>query len=222
MKKSKVYNPDDYLMISGIQHFVFCRRQWSLIHIEQAWSENYFTMDGQLKHERAHDRTKNVKRKNIIELRSMPVSSPTLGIYGVCDVVELHTSSEGVYIPKFKDKFSVFPIEYKRGQSKSNDSDRLQLLAQAVCLEEMLVTQIPKGAIFYFETRRREVVEFSDPLREKLKDIVSEMHRYYDGKITPKVRKVAKCKSCSLKDQCLYELGDTISAKEFIDEMIKE
>ena len=211
-------------MLSGIQHFIFCRRQWALIHVEQQWEENYFTVDGELKHERTDDRQIHEKRKNVITVRAMPVKSQILGITGKCDVVEFIKSEDqkAIYIPRYNGNYTITPIEYKRGKPKEDNSDILQLLAQAYCLEEMLVTQIEKGYLFYFETRRREEIYFSQEIRQQLLEIVEEMHSYMDRGYTPKVRTDKKCKTCSLKDICLPELNKNKKVSQYIREWVSE
>lgn len=209
-------------MISGIQHFVFCRRQWALIHVEQQWEENYFTVDGELKHERADNSEIHEKRKDIITVRSLPVKSHTLGITGKCDVVEFKKDCKGIYIPRYNDHFTVTPIEYKRGKPKEDNSDKLQLLAEAFCLEEMLETRINKGYLFYFETRRREEVPFSAEDRELMIKMFDEMHSYMDRGYTPKVRVNKKCKTCSLKDICLPVLNKDKEVKQYVHRRIVE
>lgn len=213
---------DDYLLISGIQHFIFCRRQWALIHIEQLWGENYFTIDGQIKHEKVDDSWNPELKNDIRIIRSMPIASHELSIQGKCDVVELQPDNEGFYFSKYGEKYKVYPIEYKRGKPKTDDSDIMQLLAQAVCLEEMLGVTIDEGACFYFETRRRHRVIFTKEQRSRLANIVEEMNNYYNRKYTPKVRKTRKCRSCSLKDLCLPELDGTISVSQYIEERLGE
>lgn len=213
---------DDYLLISGIQHFVFCRRQWALIHIEQLWGENYFTIDGQIKHEKV-DKTNASELKNDIRIiRSMPIASNRLKIQGKCDVVELQPDKDGFYFSKYDSKYKVYPIEYKRGKPKTDNSDIMQLLAQAMCLEEMLGLKIEEGACFYFETRRRQQVIFTEDLRNQLTSIIDEMNNYYSRKYTPKVKRSKKCKSCSLKDQCLPELDGTMTVSKYIEERLRE
>ncbi|MBE5965911.1 MAG: CRISPR-associated protein Cas4 [Lachnospiraceae bacterium] len=211
-------------MISGIQHFVFCRRQWALIHIEQQWEENYFTVDGELKHERTDNPEIHEKRKNTITVRAMPVKSQTLGITGKCDVVEFTKTEKecGIYIPQYEGNYTVAPIEYKRGKPKEDASDILQLLAEVYCLEEMLATQIDKGYLFYFETRRREEIHFSKELRQQMIEIFEEMHSYMDRGYTPKVRTSKKCKTCSLKDICLPELNKNKKVRQYIQGRVSE
>lgn len=215
-------NRDNYLLISGIQHFIFCRRQWALIHIEQMWEENYFTIDGQIKHNKVDNSGISDLKNGIRTIRSMPIASHKLKIQGKCDVVELKPDEEGFYFSKYDKKYKVYPVEYKRGKAKVDDSDIMQLLAQAMCLEEMLGLKIEKGACFYFETRRREEVIFTDELRDKLISIIEEMNNYYNRKYTPRVRKSKKCKSCSLRNLCLPELEGTMSVSKYIEKRLKE
>ncbi|HCM11666.1 MAG TPA: CRISPR-associated protein Cas4, partial [Lachnospiraceae bacterium] len=126
------YKEEDYLMLSGIQHYVFCRRQWALIHIEKQWEENVRTIEGQLIHQKAHDKFFSETRGNIIISRGMPVYSASLGTNGECDVVEFHRGTSGVTLHGKEGLFEVVPIEYKRGKEKENDADVLQLAAQAM------------------------------------------------------------------------------------------
>lgn len=215
------YKEDDYLLISGIQHFIFCRRQWALIHIEQLWDENFFTVDGQIKHGKVESSDVSEFKNNIKIIRSMPVVSHKLKVQGKCDVVELKPDVNGFYFSKYNKKYSVFPVEYKRGKTKSDESDIMQLLAQAMCLEDMLGLEIKEGACFYFETRRREQVVFTVDLRNRLVDIIKEMNNYYNRRYTPKVKKTKKCKSCSLKNLCLPELDGTTSVFHYMEKRIR-
>lgn len=202
------YPESDYLMLSGIQHYAFCPRQWALIHIEEQWSENYLTTAGKILHTKAHDGEFAEKRGDLIIFRSLKVRSAKLGISGECDIVEFHKSKDGISLKGYDGTWLPFPVEYKRGKKKANDCDRLQLCAQAVCLEEMLCTKIPNGAIFYGEPRRREAVEFSYELREELTNTVKLMHDLYARKTTPKAQKNRHCQSCSIKDLCMPTLSE--------------
>ena len=216
------YQEEDYLLLSGIQHFVFCRRQWALIHIEQQWEENVRTFEGKVLHERAHNPEFREKRKDILTVRAMKVFSRTMGISGECDVVEFHQSEYGISLQGQTGVYVVIPVEYKRGSPKTHEADQLQLTAQAMCLEEMLVTQIEKGFLYYGETRHRMEVIFSQELRAKVKQCFKEMHAYYERRYTPKVRKSTSCKQCSLCNICMPELCAVPSADKYIEEMLKE
>jgi len=216
-----MYIEENYLMISGIQHFAFCRRQWALIHIEQQWAENYRTTDGRIMHSNAHDSGFREKRGDVIITRSMRVSSAELGVSGECDVVEFHKSSEGIEINSLDGKYKIVPIEYKRGQPKDNACDELQLCAQALCLEEMLCCEINEAYLFYGETRRRYTVIIDEVLREKTKSMINEMHQLYSRQHTPKVKRNKSCNACSLKDICLPVLNNNRSAAEYIMQTLK-
>lgn len=216
------YREDDYLMISGIQHFAFCRRQWALIHIEQQWAENVHTVVGALMHQKTHDPYVAEKRKDVLITRALPVSSKTMGVSGECDVVEFHKRDEGISLYGHRGCYEVFPVEYKKGKPKKSDEDVLQLTAQAMCLEEMFSTQIPSGALFYGETRRREVIAFTEELRANVKGIFEEMHQYYQRRYTPRVVWSKACNGCSLKEICIPKLGKTISVKDYLARTLGE
>ena len=215
------YSDDELLMISGIQHFCFCRRQWALIHIEQVWEENIKTVEGNIVHELCHDEDFVEKRKDILIVRGLRVSSHNLGVTGQCDVVEFYLSDSGANLSGRKGLWQPFPVEYKRGKSKSGDEDRLQLCCQAMCLEEMLCVPIREGALFYNETHRREKVVFEDVLRDKVKSMLGEMHEYYDRGYTPKTKPKSGCNSCSLKELCLPVLCKGKSAKTYYDKLLQ-
>lgn len=216
------YAEDDYLMISGIQHFKFCRRQWALIHIEQQWEENAHTVTGELMHKKVHDPSLKEKRKDMIIARALPVASRKLGISGEGDLVEFHKSEEGIRLHGHRGVYTVYPVEYKKGKPKLSEEDKLQLAAQTMCLEEMFCTEIPEGAIFYGETRRRETVAITEDLRDEVVRMFQEMHDYYRRQYTPKVRYSKACNACSLKEICLPKLGKTVSVKAYIEKSLKE
>ena len=212
-----IYAEEDFLQLSGLQHFRFCRRQWALIHIENQWHENYFTVDGSLMHENAHDGEMREARGDLLILRGLPVFSRTLGISGQCDVVEFRRGPDGVPLRGREGLWKPFPVEYKRGKPKANSADELQLCAQAMCLEEMLCCDIPQGALFYGEPRRRTEVDFTPDLRKEVRDCLAEMHRLYNRGYTPKVKPGNMCRACSLKDLCLPSLTRRRSVAEYLN-----
>lgn len=216
------YAEDNYLMISGIQHFKFCRRQWALIHVEQQWEENVHTIMGELMHKKVHDPYITEKRRDTLVVRALPVSSRIMGISGECDVVEFHKCEDGIKLYGHRGLYSVYPVEYKKGKPKLTEEDKLQLTAQALCLEEMFSTEIPEGAIFYGETRKRDVVEFHEELRLEVKRMFQEMHQYYDRNYTPKVKYSKACNACSLKEVCLPKLGKAVSVKSYMNQILEE
>ena len=216
-----MYSEDEYLQLSGIQHFAFCRRQWALIHIEQQWEENFRTADGRLMHERAHDSSLREHRGNIIIARGMRVSSAEYGISGECDVVEFHRNEQkGVFIRTLGGKYLPVPIEYKRGSEKETDCDKMQLCAQVMCLEEMLCCEIDSGYIYYGEPRKRSAVKMTDELRKSTAALLREMHELYDRRYTPKVRRTKSCNACSLSNICLPS-SEKLSAAHYINEMLE-
>ena len=212
----------DYLMISGIQHFSFCRRQWALIHIEEEWKENQLTAEGRIIHDRVHDNQLITQRRGVITVRGIPVRSERLKITGQCDAVELIQDKDGIELKGRIGKWSIHPVEYKRGNNKINDCDRLQLAAECVCLEEMLSCEISSGSIYYGQTKRREEVHISSELREQLEEVLEEMHSYYARGYTPKVKPTTSCKSCSLKDICIPDLIKKQDPYSYIKSHVQE
>jgi CRISPR-associated exonuclease Cas4 len=206
---------DDYLQLSGLQHFAFCRRQWALIHIERVWTENARTADGRVMHERAHSGASEL-RGDTLTVRSLKISSHTLGLSGECDIVEFHRGDGGVPLSGREGLWHAYPVEYKRGKTKLNDCDRMQLCAQAMCLEEMLRCDVPEGALFYGEPRRRELVAFTSALRAEVTQAACEMREMFDRRHTPSVKTSAKCKACSISGECLPVLMKKRSVDEYL------
>lgn len=209
------FDEADYLMISGLQHFSFCKRQWALIHIENQWQENLRTVEGNIVHERCHDKEFTEKRGELLITRGMRVFSRTLGVTGECDVVEFRRGVKGTKLFGQEGLWQPLPIEYKRGKSKINDADRLQVCCQAMCLEEMLACDISEGAIYYNETRRRETVVLDTKLRTEVSVFLGEMHEYYRKGYTPKTKVTNGCKLCSLQNICLPKLCKQLSVKAY-------
>lgn len=216
----KGYDEDDYLMLSGIQHFAFCKRQWALIHIENQWEENLRTVEGNIMHKRAHDGPKLESRKSTLISREMRVFSSDLGINGICDVVEFKKCNieceNTITLFQREGCYKVIPVEYKRGEPKINDADRLQLVAQAMCLEEMMCTNIDFGYLYYGATKHREKVEINEELRKTVKQICNQMHEYFQRRYTPKVKMTKSCNACSLKDICIPKLMKNSSVHDYI------
>ncbi|RGG33743.1 CRISPR-associated protein Cas4 [Clostridium sp. AF23-6LB] len=216
------YSEEDYLFISGIQHFKFCRRQWALIHVEQQWEENVHTVIGELMHKKAHDPYLTEKRKDTIIVRALPVVSKEMGITGECDMVEFRRCEDGVRLHGHRGLYSIYPVEYKKGKPKTDEKDQLQLAAQAMCLEEMFSTKVKEGALFYGETKRREIIHITDELRLEVRDMFQEMHHYFSRHYTPKVKTSKSCSSCSLKEICLPKLSKTVSVGTYVKRMLQE
>lgn len=215
-------NDHDFLMISGLNHFIFCRRQWALIHIEQLWSENALTLDGHYLHERVHDANFTELRGSTLLSRAMPVRSETLRITGECDMVEMHRDDAGIPIHGRGGRWRLYPVEYKRGSPNERGADEMQLCAQAMCLEEMFMTDIPEGAIYYGETRHRVKVALTEELREQVRGAVTEMHRLFTRGWTPRARMTRACKSCSMVELCQPGLTKQLSASEYVRRALED
>lgn len=217
-----MYSEDEYLMLSGLQHFAYCRRQWALIHIEQQWAENERTIEGQIFHATAHNSEKIEKRGNLLIVRGMRIKSSVLGMTGICDVVEFHKTKQGITLFSYEGLWNPYPVEYKKGLPKANDADVLQLCGQAICLEEMLACKIPKGSLFYGENRRRMDVEFTDELRCQVYKIADEMRDMWGKGYTSNVKPHKGCNACSLKEICLPKLRKAKSVEVYINSRLVE
>ena len=209
-----MYIEEDLIQLSALQHFVFCPRQCALIHIEQLWSENLFTAEGRIMHEKA-DSNKFESRGNVRIDYSVPLRSLRLGLIGKADVMEFHRKEDGTWLP--------FPVEYKRGKPKMDDCDKVQLCAQAICLEEMLNVEINEGALFYGQTRRREDVAFDNALRMETEETARKVHELIESGITPKAEYSKKCEKCSLLELCLPKTcGKAKSASKYLLSVMEE
>lgn len=217
-----MYDEDEFLMLSGLQHFAYCRRQWALIHIEQQWAENERTIDGQLFHKKAHDAGLIEKRGDLIITRGLHVKSAMLGVAGICDIVEFRKSEKGISLHNFEGQWQPFPVEYKKGEPKENNADELQLCAQAMCLEEMLLCNISGGSLFYGERRRRTSVNFTKEMRSQVESMICEMHDLWRKGYTPKVKPQKGCNACSLKEICIPKLTKVKTVSSYIDTYLAE
>lgn len=218
-----MYAPEDCLMLSGLQHFRFCPRQWALIHIEQQWQENLLTTEGELMHQRAHQEGLTESRGDLLTVRGLRVQSLKLGLSGQCDVVEFRrVPQDGVPLDGREGLWLPYPVEYKHGAPKEDGCDELQLCAQALCLEEMLCCHIPEGALFYGETRRRLRVPLTEELRSEVVVDARQMHDLYHRGHTPRVKPRKACDRCSLKELCLPRLPRPDSVKEYLRKSMEE
>lgn len=201
---------DDYLMLSGIQHFLFCKRQWALIHIAQVWTENTYTAEGQIVHKKVDQPFLKEKRKEIIISRAMAVSSKKLGLTGILDVIEFHKDENGVELKNKKGKWKPVIVEYKRGQKKKYDYDNVQLMAQAKCIEEDFNTSLEYGYIYYHKTDTREKVEFTKDLRNLTIKSAELMHQFYKKRYIPKAEYYKNCRLCSINEECRPRLSKKV------------
>lgn len=216
------FNEEDWLQLSGLQHFAFCRRQWALIHIENQWAENFRTVDGHLMHEHVHDQEFRESRGERLIVRGLAIHSAELGISGQCDAVEFHRDPDGVPLQGREGLWRPYPVEYKRGKPKEYRADELQLCAQAMCLEEMLCCTIPEGALYYGEPRRRTVVQLTPELRRQIQDSLSEMHELFKKRYTPRVKPSKACNACSLKELCLPKLMSRKKVADYLTAAMEE
>lgn len=199
-----MYSEDELLPISALQHLLYCERQCALIHVECVWEENLFTAEGRILHDKVDSGENSVRAGRRIA-RSLPLRSLVLGLSGIADVVEFGP-----------DKSDVFPIEYKRGRSKAADWDRVQLCAQAMCLEEMMGVEIEEGALFYGKTRRRERVVFDQDLRAETSEAAERLHRLIETGQTPPAVYGEKCDACSLLHACMPRLPRSKSISRYL------
>jgi CRISPR-associated exonuclease Cas4 len=210
------YAEDELLPLSGLQHLLFCERQCALIHIEQAWAENLLTAQGRIMHERVHDADRESRGDIRIEY-AIPLRSLRLGLIAKADVVEFHRKPDSA--ERELENWLPFPVEYKRGKPKKDNSDKVQLCAQAMCLEEMLDVGIPEGAIFYGKTRRRQGVIFDRELRQETEDTAKRFHALIESGKTPKPIYTKRCNSCSVYEFCLPK---TVQKKRPINRYLLE
>jgi len=214
------FDEGDLLPLSALQHLLFCERQCALIHLEGAWSENALTVEGRHLHERI-DSGEGESRGDLHIARSLPLASLRLGLTGRADVVELHRAADGVPVPGLAGLWRPVPVESKRGRPKAHRADEVQLCAQGLCLEEMLGVEVPNGALFYGETRRRLEVAFDAGLRRLTEEAAARLHALFASGRTPLARREPKCRSCSLVEICLPDalVG---SAAAYLDRMVDD
>jgi len=196
-------------MLSALQHFRFCPRQCALIHLEQIWVENRFTAEGRVLHERVDNNTSG-QTGEVRVVRTLPICSSRLGLSGQADVVEFHNDG------------TVYPVEYKRGKPKKDQCDEIQLCAQALCLEEMLEVEIPAGALFYGQRRRRKVIELNPELRQLTESIINQVHKLFQTGLTPLAEYSKKCDNCSMLQICMPKsCGMGRSVKRYLARMLE-
>lgn len=205
---------EDLLPLSALQHYLYCPRQFALIHVERLWAENRFTAEGRLLHRKA-DEVRVESRRGVRTVTAMPLLNAELGITGVADVVEFHESPEGE---------RPYPVEYKRGRPKAHRADEVQLCAQALCLEAMFGAAIAEGALYYGKTRRRQTVAFDEELRRLTRQVIAEARMLKtEGRTPAAIYKASVCDACSLIDLCQPRLlGRPQSVRDWIQAQLRE
>ncbi|MDM7992816.1 MAG: CRISPR-associated protein Cas4 [Candidatus Fermentibacter sp.] len=205
---TRLYSDDELLALSLLQHIMFCERQCSLNSNEQLWFDNKLTVSGSQLHRRVHgDAPRREKRGDVIVVRELLLCSHSLGVTGKADVVEFHrVSINGISMEGCDGLWQPFPVEYKHGKPKVDDCDRVQLCAQAICLEEMLGAEVPEGAIFYGRIQKREAVVFDPVMRRTTCDSASKLHALVEGGRNPPAVFRDGCTHCAMKDACMPEV----------------
>ncbi len=220
-----MFDPDDYLMLSGIQHYVFCPHQWAMIHIEQKWEDNRLTSEGQIMHNNVDNPAYRQKNGDMITLRRVAISSASLGLYGFSDAVELmpsETSEKSVIHPSYPGYWHMHPIEYKHGKPKPDLRDKVQVVAQAICLEEMFDTVITECSIYYGEDNRRISFEIDNEIRTYTTECALEMHRIYDEGMVPAPIYKQHCRNCSLFDECMPKTPSEAAVNSYLKTYLYE
>ncbi len=219
----KRYTDDELLLLSGIQHFFFCKRQWALIHVEQQWQENLRTQEGHFVHERVDDPFFNESRRDVVISRAFPLASYKLGLSGIADVIEYSKSDNGIPVTGYEGRWTIKPVEYKRGKPKIDKRDEVQLCAQVMCLEEMFGIRIDEADFYYNEIHRRQHVTITDDLRNLVRSLADEMHTVFRNGITPQAETGKHCALCSLVDICIPKLTKKKSSvRNYIGNHIRE
>lgn len=197
----------DIVMVSALEHYAYCPRQCALIHVEQTFTENMYTLKGRFVHELVDTEGWEVVGGVRIE-RSLPIWSQRLGIIGKADVVEFHGD-----IP--------YPVEYKHGRRRKRRYDDLQVCAQAMCLEEMTGKQVPRGAIYYHSSHRRREVIFNSRLREMVEETIIKTRLMQRSSLLPAPAADERCRECSLQECCLPQISEKKRLQMLLSELFK-
>lgn len=224
---------DALLPVSALQHLLFCPRQCALIHVERVWADNDLTVEGSFLHQKVDETgPRSESRGNVRIARGLALRSLRLGLVGRADVVEFHRVAEsedassparGTELPGAAGRWRPYPVEHKRGRPKRDLSDKVQLCAQALCLGEMLDTEIPEGALYYGSRRRRLTVEFDSQLRSATERSAAELHRLVALGVTPRAEREPRCKRCSLLEICLPEaMSAKRSARDYLRQTLRD
>ena len=233
----EMYSEDDLLPISALQHLQYCRRRCALVHIEGMWTENAMTAEGRVLHERAHQPGAG-NSDGVRTARGLRLCSRELGLFGVADIVEFYrvempsrpaplpegegSNAPGCELPNAPGRWRPFPVEYKRGKRKAEQSYFVQLCAQALCLEEMLKTEVPEGALYHGKSRRRQPVAFDAALRARTIELAAKLHELIAAGSVPPPEYGPKCKFCSLRPQCVPKLPRSRSAQAYLEKSVRE
>lgn len=209
----------EYLPLSWLSQITYCPRRAGLLLNERQWEESGDTAKGRAEHERVH--TQRVeKRGNTAKLYEYTVFSDRLLLLGKCDCIEASYGEDGCVIPAVDYPVTLYPVEYKHGTLRQEDSYQVQLCAQAMCLEEMFHTTIPRAALFFTSSHRRLEVVLDEALRSRTERLAEELHRIRRELSVPQEPYGAKCKRCSLKDICMPKVKK--SSKAYLEKLQRE
>lgn len=179
----------DPIPISALEHYAYCPRQCALIHVEQVWDENLYTMRGRDVHEQVHDDSSH-ELAGMRSERSLPIWCRRLNLTGKADLVEFHGDTP-------------YPVEYKSGRHRKGNPETTQVCAQAICLEEMFGLPVDKGAIFWHGSRERCEIVFTDAMRQRVEEVAAAVSEMLEKRIMPPPVNDKRCEGCSLKESCL-------------------
>ena len=215
---------NELILLSALQHYVFCKRQCALIHLDGVWTENRLTAEGRALHDRVDSGARET-RGDICVAATLRLVSHKLGVAGIADMVEFHRVGDndpnGAKLAGKGGRWIPFPVEYKHGKPNGRQADEVQLCAQAMCLEEMLGVAVPRGALFYGKTRHRLDVDFDAELRSLTEETARGVHELFAAGKVPQAEYGKWCESCSLQDDC-QPRKQSLSAEKWLARQVEE
>jgi len=207
-KDNGTESPEPVLWLSMLQHYAYCPRQCALIHLEEGYEDNIYTLKGDFDHERVHTDTTVRQGETVIE-KSLPIWSDRYGLVGQADTVEFRPNG-------------LYPVEYKHGKKRDRTADNVHVCAQALCLEEMFATRVPAGAIYHCESNRRREVEFSDALRTTTIETIHAVRKMLRKQHLPPPLKDKRCDKCSIRENCMPgEIRKMARPKRYFDQLFE-
>ena len=210
------YHEDDLMPISALSQYYYCPRRAGLLLLEQQWSDNIYTIQGTLVHQRDHLGERDV-RPDLVRLRAVPLHSLTLGLFGIADCVEFYADPKGCSLKGMEGLWEVVPIEFKHGPVRDELEYEVQLCGQALCLEEMLACKVERGYIYYAADHRRHEVTITGKLRELVKIGAESIHEMLRSSVLPSVVMGGKCYHCSMQEECMPKAKK--SAAQYVGEL---
>lgn len=197
-----MYSEDEFLTLSSLRHFCYCKHLWGLTQLENYWSDNYYTTKGHIAHQKTDNPFIEDKRKNTLIVRSLHISSKRLGLQGVLDTVEFIKSDNGIALTKHPGKWIPHVVEYKESKTDQGIEDVMQTIAQVICLEETFQCTIDSCYIYYRKTNQKIKIPITNDLRTQVQQLSNTMHDYYDNCTIEMPHYSKKCKGCALINIC--------------------